>query len=274
MKRVLFALLGLLLQACGPAPNTGTALESVKTESGIIGGRETIATDFVIQYTVALYDPHARQIRCTGTLVGNNLVLTAAHCLGLNPQSLYVLFTQNLALATQASARPVIGAIAYPTWGNNRGLPQNTGDIALIKYQGATPPGYKGANVIANTTLMQNGSPVLLAGFGISDGVRKKGSGVLRQVTTKIADIRYSSTEITIDQRQGLGACNGDSGGPAYVQINNIVYFWGVSSRAHLDTKGTCTGFSIYTSIVPHLKWLQDTARSLIAKNQFVYPKL
>jgi secreted trypsin-like serine protease len=269
-KTILSGIAMLFMVACGPAPKGDrTALESAETSTaGIIGGKEVAANEPPAQTSVILYDPAAKAI-CTGSLLGNNIVLTAAHCLGKDPSKILVIFAINISKTTIEMARPVVGAIANTLWRTNRQKPKDTADIALIKYQGTTPPGYKAATILPNVSPLKNNAAILLAGYGISDSTKKTGSGVLRQTVTTISNNVFSSTEILLEQRQGRGACHGDSGGPAYIVANGTYYLWGITSRGNQDTKDQCNAFSVYTNLLAHLKWIQDNARVLLAKNIF-----
>ncbi len=269
-KSILLGIAAVIMVACAPAPKgDASALESADTaDAGIIGGKEVAANESPAQTTVILYDTIAKGV-CTGSLLGNNIVLTAAHCLGFDPSKILIVFATNLQKTNMEMARPIVGAIVHSWWKTNRQKGKDTGDIALVKYQGRTPPGYKAATILPNVSPLKNNAQIVLAGYGFSDGVKKKGSGVLRQTVTTIVNNQFSSTEILIEQRQGRGACHGDSGGPAYIVANGVYYLWGISSRGNQEVKDQCNAFSVYTNMLVYMKWLQDTARSLVAKNQF-----
>ncbi|MCB0370422.1 MAG: trypsin-like serine protease, partial [Bdellovibrionales bacterium] len=141
-----------------------------------------------------------------------------------------------------------------------------------IKYSGTTPAGYASATLLPSLSYLQNRSFVLLAGYGISNGTSKEGAGVLRQVMTVIANSKFSTTEIQLEQRNGHGACHGDSGGPAFIVANGNYYLWGVTSRGYRDSEDNCSQFSIYTNALAYYQWIQTTARSLaLAGSVFNY---
>ncbi len=271
---VLVVVVGIV--ACAPSAKyqSGDALDSSSNAetAGIIGGQEVKPTESAAQTSVMVYDTAAKAL-CTGSLVGNNIVLTAAHCLGQDPRRLLVVFSMNLSTAKKEMTRPVVGAVANPLWRTNSNKPKDNGDIALIKYEGPTPAGYKAVTFLPNVSALKTGSTIVLAGYGLSDGVKKTGAGVLREVMTTIANSQFSPTELEIEQRQGRGACHGDSGGPAFVLANGVYYLWGVTSRGDQDVKDQCSGFSIYTDVLAYTKWIQDTARALIIANQFSFPQ-
>lgn len=259
------------LSACGPQLTYRhvPSMES-RSDAPIIGGIEVKPTETPALTTVIIYDPTARAL-CTGTLVGNNLVITAAHCLRNYPQNLQVVFATNLNKATQEMARPVVGAIAHPLWPTGRLKPKDTGDIALIKFHGTTPNGYRSATFLPNTSALRNGAPVVLSGYGISDAAKKTGFGILRQVATTIVNPQFSSSEVQVEQRQGRGACHGDSGGPAFIVSNGVYYLWGIMSQGVQEQNAQCNAFSVFTNLTIYYKWLQEAAKALSQKNQFIF---
>lgn len=274
-QRVVALASTLVFFACAPAQkeisSRGVALELSSNTSSIIGGNDVVPTEISAQSTVILYDTVKKAV-CTGSLIGNNLVLTAAHCLGQDPKKSYVVFTLNLSKATQQMARPVVGAIAHPLFAQVRGRrATDVGDIALIKYQGTTPTGYRPVNVLPNSSILKNGLPTTVVGYGMSDSIRKTGVGILRQVSTTISNARFSQTELQLEQRTGRGACHGDSGGPAFIVSNGVYYLWGVTSRGDQDLKDQCNTFSVYTNVLAYMKWIQDNGKILAQNNQFQF---
>lgn len=274
LRYVLSLFILTTLLACSPATSTrdSDGLEASVSSHSIIGGQEVTPSESPAQTSVIIYNTTAKAI-CTGSLLGNNIVLTAAHCLGQDPSKLVVVFTTNIQKATREMSRPIVGAISNPLWKTNRNKPKDTGDIAVIKYQGTTPAGYRPANFLPNLSPLKNGAAVVLAGYGISDGVKKTGAGVLRQVMTTISNVQFSQTELQLEQRAGHGACHGDSGGPAYILSGNTYYLWGITSRGDQDKKDQCNVFSIYTNLPVYYKWIKDTAQALVLKNQFIFPQ-
>lgn len=254
-----------LLSSCGKNQNEQLILSS--QQDNIIGGQEISSiNDPVAKSTVLVYDTVAKGI-CTGSLLGNNIVLTAAHCIGRQPQNMLIIFTQNSKTATKDLARAVTGAVTNKLWAISNKAGKDHGDIALIKYSGATPAGYTAATLLPNPAYLKNGSMILLAGFGISNGTTKQGAGVLRQVMTLISNAQFSQTEIQVEQRSGRGACHGDSGGPAFIVAGGNYFLWGVTSRGYQDREDKCNQFGVYTNAFVYYKWIQDTSRALMLNN-------
>lgn len=251
----------LTLTAC--APQTSSTGELQATGDGIIGGEVVQANDNIQESIVAVYDALEGQL-CTGSLLPNNLVLTAAHCLGADVNQMYVFFGREL-LGGKAINRPVDKMEASQYWASRKLKEKNTGDIALVHFTGEVPAGYKPARFMPSSlkkSLVRD-TEVVLAGYGITDGKSGEGAGTLKMTRVKIADPLYSVSEVKLDQTKGTGACHGDSGGPAYIVVNGVNYLWGVTSRGVSDPDNDCSKYSAYTNALYYKTWLQRMAVKL-----------
>jgi len=250
----------LAITACSPQNKTSSEIQA--NGEGIIGGTEVKPGDKIQQSIVAVYDAYEGQL-CTGSLLPNNLVLTAAHCVGQFEDQMYVFFDTEL--SAKSERRQVDKLEISPYWETRRLQKRDTGDIALLHFTGTVPAGYKPATFLSatNKKLLKKGATVVLAGYGITDGVTGDGAGTLRMTTVKIEDPQFSTSEIKLNQTQGTGACHGDSGGPAYIQVNGQYYLWGVTSRGVDDEKNDCTQYSAYTSALFYKTWLNRMANKL-----------
>ena len=251
----------LTITACAPSAQfSGSEIQS--TGDGIIGGWEAQQGDKIQESIVAVYDTMGGQL-CTGSLLPNNIVLTAAHCIGSDPQAMFIIFDTKV--AAKSIRRTVDKAVVSPFWASRQAEDLDTGDIALIHFAGSLPRGYKPATFVGTSErkLLKAGAEVVLAGYGISNGVTGDGAGVLRVTKVKIEDPKFSTSEITLNQTQGTGACHGDSGGPAYVQVNGHYYLWGVTSRGVQDESNDCSKLSAYTNAAYYKAWITKTATKL-----------
>lgn len=249
-----------MLAACSPQAGNPTAGEIQQQGEGIVGGVVVPAGNVITKSIVAVYDASEGAL-CTGSLLENNIVLTAAHCVAEDPSNMYVMF--DLSLSSSSEKRQVDKAQVTPYWAANQGNAKNTGDLALLHFTGDVPSGYEPATFLSNAKLLKKGATVILAGYGISDGVTQEGAGVLRAANVKISDAKFSSTEIKLDQTKGQGACHGDSGGPAYIYSQGQYLLWGVTSRGVNDPNNDCTRYSAYTNALVYQSWIQQTAKKL-----------
>lgn len=261
LKKLAFAGLisSISISACSPKK---AYIPQTSSQTGIIGGVEVKPSYKIKESIVAVYDAFGDQL-CTGSLLPNNIVLTAAHCVGEVEEDMYIYFGTSVTLGILS--RPVDKVEVSPYWYTRKGMSKNRGDIALLHFQGKVPAGYKPATLLSaeNHKLLTAGQPVIIAGYGQSNSVSEDGAGQLRLASVKIANPQFATSEITIDQTKGVGACHGDSGGPAYIVINGKYHLWGVTSRGVNDVNNDCSTQSAFTKILFYQQWINRMAAKL-----------
>lgn len=247
----------LALAACSPTTQNS---QIQRSDDAIIGGYDVQPGNTLEQSIVAVYDAFEGQI-CTGSLLPNNLVLTAAHCVGLFTEDMYIFFGTEI--NAKSERRKVDRVELSPYWETRQNEDYDTGDIALLRFEGELPAGYKPASFLTNRRLIKKGTQVVLAGYGISNGQTGDGIGRLRATSVQIEDTNYSTSEFTVNQMQGTGACHGDSGGPAYIQINGRLLLMGITSRGVKDEANDCSQLAAYTSTLYYKSWINRAATKL-----------
>ncbi len=263
---ILFA--SLVLVACSNSQNLGLSDDHRDLQNGIVGGDEVKAGSREIFSTVGIFDKKSQSM-CTGTLLSEQLVLTAAHCIGEEPKQMLIIFKDRFAKARKEDTRPVLDARQHPRYVGNI-TSQNIGDIALIRFdaQAGIPAGYGPAQLLSDFSLLKSGTEILAVGYGLSWawGV-KAGEGTLRKVKLTVRDSEFSDTEILVDQSLRRGVCSGDSGGPGYLVNNGQLFVWGVVSRGDsLPSRliPSCFLFSVYTRIDVYGAWLEKASLELL----------
>jgi secreted trypsin-like serine protease len=267
-KRTLLAtslVLMLSLAACGKTPFVNAPASNPSGNSaGIIGGSDVTDKDDFSKSVVALYNVTVGSL-CTASIVSDQILVTAAHCVDGPASSLRVVFGKNLENETDRVIEAVISYETSPLWPTRSSEDFNAGDIAVVRFEGGLPAGYHAAKLLTDDTVLTTGANVLLAGYGISNGVTQEGAGTLRSVVTTIKNGAYSESEILIDQTTGKGACHGDSGGPAYVQVNGQWALWGVTNRGVNDPNNDCSVSAAYAKIPFYQSWIATTTKKLLA---------
>ncbi|WP_413557377.1 S1 family peptidase [Bdellovibrio sp. HCB209] len=266
MKTINLLITGMLaaaaLTACAPASQNGTV--AADNNAQIIGGEKVQPGSRIIRSTVALYDTKVGAL-CSGTVIAQDIILTAAHCVGPNPKAMFVIFNNEVEKAPKQQIRIVKAAIVNKDYSETRR--DNTADIALVRFEGALPTGYAPAKILKNSGLLREGTSTIVAGYGLNRSwVFKSGAGVLRTTSLNIADPNLTATEASLQQSLKKGVCSGDSGGPAYLDINGELHVWGVASRSDaLPTRLTpdCFLMSIYTRTDAYTQWIADNMAEL-----------
>lgn len=265
------------LAACSPKAQvdeyggllTTDDLGTGKNQSqGIIGGEAVNDDDAVLKSTVAIVNLRYGQIVCTGSLVSKNLVVTAGHCTTEDPKHLAILFTNKLPKtredATASVVRKVIAGETHPQWPKNDfSSDKNWGDIALLRFEGEVPATYAPVRMLSNKTLLVAQADATLAGYGWTNGRLKTEATSLNKTKVKIENPDFSETEVMMNQKNGTGACHGDSGGPAFIEVEGQLVLIGVTSRGHDDPGDTCEFFSLYSNVAAQMEWLKATALNL-----------
>lgn len=286
-----------IISSCAPTrqPASDNSLAhagALDSSSEIIGGTPVQKDAVISKSIVAIYDA-AKRTMCTGSLIAENVVLSAAHCVGKNPKSMIIIFSVNtdevmdsvtsLAdLFKDPRVRQVESAVVSSVWIArqraltarmiaNPGQPltlteaetKNTGDISVIKFSGKAPAEYVPAKFLTDSSLLKNGATVTLAGYGYTDGAKRTGTGELREVQVQIHNAEFSQSEVTLDQTHAAGACHGDSGGPAYISVNGQQLLWGITSRGIDDKNDDCSTYSAYTNALAYLPTIEKSVRAL-----------
>jgi hypothetical protein len=290
MKKLITIGTFLALAACSNPRSTQegeTVFSDSSSAEGIIGGTPVTAQDDISKTTVQIFtfevkrDSQGHTIiadvgGCTGSILANDIILTAAHCTTENPYYILLYFGTDSpdmdkllpTVNTNPAVRRVIGGAVTPLWPKlTPRLMTNWGDMALLKFRGGLPAGYHAANLLPTVAQLQKGQTLTLAGWGLVDGINETDSDTLRKVDVNIINPAYSQTEMMIDSSHGKGPCHGDSGGPAYANQGGKLYVSGITSRADrtTDPGGKCIGNTVYTKVQPYLAWIAQTMKTLQA---------
>ncbi len=228
---------------------------------------------------------------CSATLVGNNMILTAAHCFDGHPASelagrSQVIFATDPhpLCGTLREYRRVEAVTIHPTWNSQA---DQGSDLALVRIEG-NAPNYMQAMPVLNVfpqNLAQQDA--YLAGYGKNiddvDGKVPTQVSALKLATVRaypersqIADPEIRSRvdrmdynnplsyALAFDTSRGEAMCPGDSGGPAMIKDNGMVKLIGVASYVRFPaTNRTCKLTAVYTSVAFYQAWLKETYETM-----------
>lgn len=298
MRQLGILLCFIALTSCAQK-NASTSNKAIK--ASIISGTEVKSGDPIAASVVGVYNTKFNSI-CTGSLIAPNVVMTAAHCAPERASHIKIIFSTNIDETIHAREPDilqeyVLSATDYkvgPTWDpKNETIEVDTGDIALIKFQGSVPTGHKPATFLSETSDLKIGNTVTVAGFGVDfvdmeeidpkryrnldealefgdvvcsgNGkdnygtcfkIDRSGDGLLRMTTAPISFVH--ETEVRLNEKKS-GTCNGDSGGPAYIQKDGKLLLFGVTSRG----SELCNEVGVYTNAIFYKKWIDETIKIL-----------
>lgn len=265
-NNLLLSALFLSLMACSQNSNRTVNSIAPEVSPSILGGQEVASGSREIVSTVALYNPIAKTL-CTGTLIDQDIVLTAAHCITDKPEQMMVIFKNKINEAKADDFRRVVMAKKHEKY--NPDQQANTADIAIVKFdiKNGLPASYGVAKMLPDFSLLKPAASIVAVGYGLNwSWIVNTGAGTLRKTQLKIHEAFFSETEIAVDQSLQNGVCSGDSGGPGYMDINGQLYLWGVVSRGDslaIPLTPKCFLFSVYTRIDVYAKWVGDAILEL-----------
>lgn len=203
---------------------------------------------------------------CTGIVLRQDLVLTAAHCIepGL-AYKLYELDAERKPIFHDLAKTVVHPQFSKATFDANRATP----DLALLKVAARLPAKFLPAVLSKPRARVVVGESFAIVGYGVTAPRDNRSAAVLRRAdliaTGQPGNLQLRLVDpATKGETPGLGACTGDSGGPVYEERDGMRLVYGAISWTTGPKLGAgCGGLTGVTPLELHLKWIVDTARKL-----------
>lgn len=287
--------LAILASACGKntADQASTGMRTEDGASGIVGGElvdeaKTPIAEAVLQMvavekaTDSDGNTEVSKSRCTATLIGERVVLTAAHCIdNYLGKKLFPMRVDSATSQAQSDGTPVIIVghelghsslsvieIAVPKEFKRRKGGASP-DIALLLLESPMKLSAEAARPKIDTTgLAKPGARLTAMGFGLTEydpvsaSRDRKPRGLFQKTLRVFESSRVNwrpesklkdSFFLGVERRQAKGnACKGDSGGPVF----SGKFAVGVISTSELG----CEGHSRATAVSAHSAWIQSQA--------------
>nr|WP_249225716.1 trypsin-like serine protease [Tardiphaga alba] len=201
---------------------------------------------------------------CSGTLIAPTLVLSAAHC--VTPGASYKIVQYDADRQPQLLA---VKRVADHPGFNAQGIKAHraSADVALLQLSDPLP-GRTTLPLGIPTEPFQAGQSYTIAGIGVAARGDGKSGGTVRSAqlvsTSHPGKLQIRLLDpATNNERPGLGACTGDSGGPVLQQQNGRTIVIGVISwSTGAKSAAGCGGLTGVTPLTLYRDWIVQTAKA------------
>ena len=199
---------------------------------------------------------------CTAAAIAPDVILTAAHCIQGDAKKSYVAFANSLSCESgfdvNKNTVDIADYVVFEKYDIKMGPSQAEGDLALVLLKSVIPFDYS-IFKIAKPQLVSSNDNLYFYGYGLT-GTKSGGSGFLRKTTITRSDyqIQEADKKIKVDQSHGTGICNGDSGGPALVEVNGELQILGVNSYVFGPENDYCSKGSYLVLVDSYRDWIAE----------------
>jgi secreted trypsin-like serine protease len=248
--------------------------ESIDPIRKIIGGALVEEHETENKISVMLLDDYEGSV-CTGTLVGDGVILTAAHCVLRRENNQYI----ERKILIQFGVNPLESDENYADKVNVQEIythPEymishgKKSDLALIFFRGAIPFDARIASIASEKFELNDGFEFTAIGYGRTNGVLSEVDneiGALRRVQLSGQLDKTEKNIFLADISHGSGVCSGDSGGSAIVYKFSIPTVVGVAVATTIKNSveeneqeiSYCQDKAVYINIKNYAQWIKRT---------------
>ncbi|MFT7622723.1 MAG: hypothetical protein ACI9WU_001898, partial [Myxococcota bacterium] len=182
---------------------------------------------------------------CTGTLVAPTTVVTAAHCLiGMGGSNISFFIGQDAKNPESGMMVSATALYTFPEYDDN----ELTGDIGVVLLDSA-PSGVEPIAPHLEALPDVVGQDALFVGYGLTGPNGDYGDKL--SVTIPVSKLEPTTLWY---ETPGKNTCNGDSGGPALMQLDGTWQLIGVTSYGDTD----CAEYGVNTRVDAFAAWVSE----------------
>lgn len=258
--RTWIALASMLLTGCTNLAGGDHLDEALRGDPRIVGGQNAPADTFTYQVSIqSSWGGHF----CGGSVIDDQWVLTAAHCVVGESASRLRVETGILNLSENGDVDTVAQIIVHPNY-NSR---TNANDVALLRLNGTTSaPPVALVDAVSEAAVSSAGTMAAVSGWGtLSSG----GSSPDRLQYVEVPIVTNAECQAayrgeSIDDgmlcagyigQGGADSCQGDSGGPLVVSDGGELVQTGVVSWGYSCASPDYPG--VYARVSEFVPWIQ-----------------
>jgi len=221
-------------------------------KKSIINGWDTKDWQFYVQVETCRSQNDC--YTCGGSMIRSKTVLTAAHCI-MEGAYMYILagdFTDAYSRKTEID---VTQHRVHENWRSSNAEQGGPYDIALL-YLASAPRNRVTIDICSG--MDYSNSDINVIGMGIIDRPNNRFAKTLQRVkldeTNRCQDNINTNIQICLTGNN-QDSCGGDSGGPAFPQIDQVCLY-GIVSYGSSD----CNGWGVYTRVPAFKRWVNQYA--------------
>jgi len=259
--------LAILMSSTVLADSTGAKIKSLRLSdtTKIVGGEEV--TPFSKPYQASIQSTNGAHF-CGGSIIGEDLILTAAHCMeGVNGESPNMQVRVGAHSLTDGSGEAIKVITAY----TNQEYPNLAKDVAVLKLEKKITNKNTAIIKLADQDFfnknIKDKSPLVVSGWGtLSSGGQmpdKLMAVTVPFVTNEVCNSseayngQIQDTEICAGIKEGgKDSCQGDSGGPLVYTHNNEFYQVGVVSWG--EGCADANKYGVYGNVATLKGWIDS----------------
>ncbi|XP_064347064.1 chymotrypsin-like elastase family member 1 isoform X1 [Camelus dromedarius] len=240
-----------------------------ETNARVVGGTEATKNSWTSQISLQYQSGSSWSHTCGGTLIKQNWVMTAAHCVDSQRTFRVVVGEHNLSQNDGTEQYVSVQKIVvHPSWNSNNVAAGY--DIAVLRLaQSVTLNSYVQLGVLPQSgTILANNTPCYITGWG-----RTKTNGQLAQTlqqaylpvvdyaTCSSSSYWGSTVKNTMVCAGGDGVragCQGDSGGPLNCLVNGQYSVHGVTSFVSSLGCNVSKKPTVFTRVSAYISWINN----------------